>query len=242
MIDVVLWDLDGTIQDSESLAKATACYSFEQVLGREPTEDEYAQLLGRPLPAVYREWFSEEQVQQLLKVGTVYYLDRQDQLVCYTGIPELLAALGQRGYRMGVVTSKRKINAAGELEAKGLDGLFEVIIAQEDTERHKPNPDPLLLAAVRMNANPESCVYIGDQPTDIRAAHAAGMRSIAALWGEGNLERIMPAGPTLIAQDPLDIVELLEEITSLPSYRGECLSDDPPLDKRRIVVRHIMVP
>lgn len=214
VIDVILWDLDGTIQDSESLAKASTRYAFEQALGREPTEHEYAQLLGRPLPVVYREWFSEELVEQILNMMTVYYLDRKDQLVCYSGVPELLAALKVRGYRMGIVTSKRKVNAIDELKAKGLDSWFDVIIAQEDTDLHKPNPDPLLAAAAQMNTAPERCVYIGDQPTDIRAAHAAKMLSIAALWGEGSLERVESVYPTRLVYKPNDIVNALDEISN----------------------------
>ncbi|MBD3921954.1 HAD-IA family hydrolase [Paenibacillus sp. PR3] len=214
MIDVILWDLDGTIQDSESLAKASTRYGFEKVLGREPTEDEYEQLLGRPLPVVYREWFSEELVERILMMMSEYYLDRKDQLVCYKGVPELLAALKLRGYRMGIVTSKRRVNAIDELKAKGLDSWFEVIIAQEDTDLHKPSPDPLLAAALQLNAAPERCVYIGDQPTDIRAAHAAQMLSIAALWGEGSLDRVESVYPTRLVYKPNDILNALAEISS----------------------------
>jgi len=213
VMTVVLWDLDGTIQDSEPLAKASTRYGFEQVLGREPTQNEYTQLLGRPLPVVYREWFSEELVQRILEKMSDYYLDRKDQLVCYKGVPEVLAALKLRGYRMGIVTSKRKVNAIDELKAKGLDSWFEVIIAQEDTDRHKPSPDPLLAAAAQLNTAPEHCVYIGDQPTDIQAAHAAGMLSIAALWGEGSLDRVESEYPTRLVYKPNDILAALAEIS-----------------------------
>ncbi|PWW05127.1 pyrophosphatase PpaX [Paenibacillus cellulosilyticus] len=214
MVTIVLWDLDGTIQDSETLGLAGTRHGFEQVLGRIPTEEEYAQLMGRPVPVVYREWFEEELVQQILAAGNEYYLEREDEIICYSGVPEMLAVLKQRGYRMGIVTSKPLVYALGELKAKGLDGLFEVMVAQEDTDRHKPHPDPLLEAVRRLNAAPEECVYIGDQPSDIRAAHAAQMRSIAALWGEGTLERVAPTDPTRVAYEPMDIVKLMDELSN----------------------------
>ncbi|MBB3132234.1 pyrophosphatase PpaX [Paenibacillus rhizosphaerae] len=209
MITIVLWDLDGTIQDSESLAKEGTRYGFKEVLGREPTEDEFAQLVGRPVPVVYKEWFDDVLAKQILDTGTHYYQERAEQIPCYSGIPELLKELKQRGYRMGVVSSKRRFHVVNELKSKALDILFDVIIAQEDTLQHKPHPDPLLLAASRLKCSPENCVYIGDQPSDIKAADAAQMRSIAALWGEGKFERLKAIGPTMLAYTPLDIFDFL---------------------------------
>ncbi|MBB3127055.1 pyrophosphatase PpaX [Paenibacillus rhizosphaerae] len=209
MIAIVLWDLDGTIQDSESLAKEGTRYGFKEVLGREPTEDEFAQLVGRPVPVVYKEWFDDVLAKQILDTGTHYYQERAEQIPCYSGIPELLKELKQRGYRMGVVSSKRRFHVVNELKSKALDILFDVIIAQEDTLQHKPHPDPLLLAASRLKCSPENCVYIGDQPSDIKAADAAQMRSIAALWGEGKFERLKAIGPTMLAYTPLDIFDFL---------------------------------
>lgn len=209
MITVVLWDLDGTIQDSESFAKEGTRYGFKEVLGREPTEDEFAQLVGRPVPVVYKEWFDDALAKQILATGTRYYQERAEQIPCYSGIPELLNELKQRGYRMGVVSSKRRFHVVNELKSKALDILFDVIIAQEDTLQHKPHPDPLLLAASRLKCSPENCVYIGDQPSDIKAADAARMRSIAALWGDGKFERLKPISPTMLAYTPMNIFDFL---------------------------------
>jgi pyrophosphatase PpaX len=153
-------------------------------------------------------------VERILEVGDEYYLERENEIICYSGIPELLDTLSRHGYRMGIVTSKPRVYALGELKAKGLDGWFEVMVTQEDTDRHKPNPDPLLAAVSRLNTTPEQCVYIGDQPSDIRAAHAAQMLSIAALWGEGSLERVKPAKPTMVAYEPMQVVELLAELSN----------------------------
>jgi len=209
LISVVLWDLDGTIQDSEMLAKEGTRYGFMQVLGREPTEDEFAQLVGRPVPIVYKEWFDEELAKQLLDTGTRYYQERAEQIPCYRGVPELLSELNRRGYRMGVVSSKRRFHVESELSSKNLDSLFDVIVAQEDTRLHKPHPDPLILAASALHSLPENCIYIGDQPSDIRAADAARMKGIAALWGDGQVERLEPMCSSRLAYTPKDILNFL---------------------------------
>jgi pyrophosphatase PpaX len=224
LIEVILWDLDGTIHDSESLGKEGTSYGFRQVLGREPTEDEFAQLVGRPIPLVYKEWFDEDLANRILDVGTRYYQERADQIPCYTDVPELLIELKRCGYRMGVVSSKRKFHVVNELKSKALDSLFDVIIAQEDTSLHKPYPDPLLVAASHLKCQPENCIYIGDQPSDIQAAHAAGMKSIGALWGDGKLHRLEPISPTMLAHTPKDILDFIAE-NSLKKHSWTLVDD-----------------
>ena len=61
--------------------------------------------------------------------------------------------------------------------------LFDVVVGGDETERHKPDPEPLLLAAERLDADPRECAYVGDSPFDIRAARAALMHAVAVTWG-----------------------------------------------------------
>jgi pyrophosphatase PpaX len=210
---VVLWDLDGTIQDSESLARAGTRQGFQSVLRRDPTQEEYAALTGRPARIVYQNWFEESLASQILAEGTRFYEAHAGQIVCYPQIRELLTILHQQSHRMGVVTSKRSRHVTRELQLQQLESVFDAVVTQEDTLLHKPHPEPLLLAAQRMQADATDCIYIGDQPTDIEAAHRAGMRSIAALWGEGNIDKLANSRPTIFAQAPMDILVLLQAST-----------------------------
>jgi pyrophosphatase PpaX len=212
IVVVVLWDLDGTIQDSESLAREGTRYGFKQILDREPTADEYAQLVGRPVRAVYKEWFDDDLASRIIDTGTRFYQERAHEISCYPGIPELLNDMKRRGHKMGIVSSKRRFHVVSELQSQGLHDLFDVIVAQEDTQQHKPLPDPLILATRRLGIFPEDCIYIGDQPSDVQAAKAAGMISIAALWGDGNVERLKSASPTIMAQNPMEILNYIVQI------------------------------
>lgn len=217
---VILWDLDGTIQDSESLAQEGTRHGFRTILGREPTHAELAQLVGRPVPVVYRELFDPELAQQILDVGTRYYEERAHKIPAFRGISRALRQL-KEDYVMGVVSSKRRVHVTRELDGKGIRSLFDVIVTQEDTARHKPDPGPLLLAAARLGVPPEDCVYIGDQPTDILAATTAGMRSIAALWGDGRIQRFQAVRPTATAHDPLDVVAAVAHMAQRPREDGK---------------------
>ncbi|HEY5478632.1 MAG TPA: HAD-IA family hydrolase, partial [Gaiellaceae bacterium] len=91
-----------------------------------------------------------------------------------------------------------------------LEGLFDVIVTSEDTELHKPNPEPLLLALRKLEATPAEAAYVGDSPFDVEAANAAGLRSIAVTWGGIHPEeRLLAAGPDAIVATPADLVTAL---------------------------------
>jgi pyrophosphatase PpaX len=84
--------------------------------------------------------------------------------------------------------------------------LFDAVVGGDETEHHKPDPEPLLLGAQRLGADPTTCAYVGDSPFDMRAAKRAGMGAIAVTWGG------IHARDGLEAEDPDAIVESAEEL------------------------------
>jgi len=97
---------------------------------------------------------------------------------------DLLPVLRAEGRRLGIVTAKRR--ATVELAYRRFPGLrdhIEVLVGAEDTELHKPDPDPVLEGLRRLDARPEDAAYVGDSPFDIRAAKAAGAFAVAVAWG-----------------------------------------------------------
>jgi HAD superfamily hydrolase (TIGR01509 family) len=81
-------------------------------------------------------------------------------------------------HALGIVTSRIKETVFESPKMSALRHFFKVVISANDTEVHKPNPEPLLLCAKKLNVAPQECVYIGDVSNDVTAAHAAGMRVI----------------------------------------------------------------
>ncbi len=91
---------------------------------------------------------------------------------------EVLGELKARGKRMAIVSGKAVHKIENLLADDGLGHLPEFVIGWEDTERHKPYPDPILLAMSRFDIPPERCVYVGDSSSDPIAAEAAGIDSV----------------------------------------------------------------
>ncbi|MHB1556195.1 MAG: HAD family hydrolase [Isosphaeraceae bacterium] len=97
----------------------------------------------------------------------------------YPGVVELVEALRGRKARLAVVTGTWRANVQAVLEASGLAGAFDVIVAKEDVTAQKPDPAPYLLALKKLRLAPRSAVAIEDSPTGLASAGAAGIRRIA---------------------------------------------------------------
>jgi pyrophosphatase PpaX len=215
---MVLFDLDGTLVDTTELILASFVWTFDHHLpGRLPTRDALVHTFGRSLPAVLRELAAEhdEDAPDLLAARMLatyrdFQIGQHDTLIKpFPGVAEMLRELRGRQRRLGLVTSKREGFARRGLALFGLEALFEIAIFHDDTARHKPEPDPLLLAAARAGLTPADVVYVGDSIHDVAAGRAAGMRTVSVLWGPFDRTVLERAGPDHIVERPEDLVALL---------------------------------
>ena len=204
----LIFDFDGTLVDSEKVTTDLARPILSRYLGRPISDYEINGLKGKAWKNVFKDWFPG-------KAGQVYdeivknWNTRKTEILAYEGISELLSELESKGIRMGIVSSRETHLICEDLERLSLRSFFETVVGQTDTTRHKPDPDPLLLAAAKMDVERENCIYIGDQPWDIIASRAAGMYSGAALWGEGDLQVLSASSPDYIFHTPLEIIHTL---------------------------------
>jgi N-acetyl-D-muramate 6-phosphate phosphatase len=116
------------------------------------------------------------------------YLELYNQVftrspVMFEGIAELLHTLEGKGILWGVVTNKPRRFTLPLMQALKLDARAACIVSGDDAVRPKPHPDTLLMACDIANADPASCLYVGDAERDIQAGNAAGMRTVVARYG-----------------------------------------------------------
>jgi pyrophosphatase PpaX len=210
MYPVVLFDLDGTVIDSGGIILASMRHASREVLGRVIADEELMQAVGGPGLEAQMRALDPERVDELVTVYRAHNEPLHEELVCCAGIEGALERLRAEGRRLGVVTAKRRSTVELAFEHVPLGHMFETIVGGDETERHKPDPQPLLLAAERLDARPEETAYVGDSPFDIRAAKAAGMGSIAVTWGRihdrSRLEREEPDAIVDTAEELLAVV------------------------------------
>jgi HAD superfamily hydrolase (TIGR01509 family) len=99
-------------------------------------------------------------------------------LVTLPGVRELLAFLDEQVIAKAIVTSAPRANLEMIVETLGLAGRFQALVAEEDAEKGKPDPEGFLVAAARVGIEPARCIVIEDAPAGLQAAKAGGMRAI----------------------------------------------------------------
>ncbi len=207
---VVLFDLDGTLIDSTDLIIESYAHTY-RTHGRLMTAEQIAADLGMPLHDTLARYFHGDDLKAAMTTYLDFNLARHDQGVRQVkGVVELVRTLRAGGLRLAVVTSKLRETARRGLALCKLDGMFEALIAKEDTRRHKPDCEPLLFALALLEADAAETAYVGDSPLDVEAADAAGVRAIAALWRPVTEDAFAQRQPDAYAQTPAEAADILE--------------------------------
>jgi pyrophosphatase PpaX len=207
---VVLFDLDGTVIDSGAIILASMRHAAKEVLGVEPSEEELMAAVGGPGLEAQMRALAPDRVEELVVTYRAHNEPLHDELVCCAGVDDVLVRLKDEGRRLGIVSAKRRATIQLAFAQLPIEHLFDVVVGGDETTRHKPQPQPLLLAAERLAADPADCAYVGDSPFDIRAAKAAAMRAVAVTWGgihpRERLEREEPDAIVDTAEELFDVL------------------------------------
>jgi pyrophosphatase PpaX len=207
-LKAVLFDLDGTLIDS--IDHIIACWqeTVRTCLGREITREEVLPTLGRALLECFEE-LAPGRGAELREVYRAHQKTTHDTMVTlFPGTREALDKLRDAGLTLGLVTSKGLPVTMEGLNLFGLMPYFSTLVTYEDTTRHKPNPDPLLVGMERLGVQPADVVYVGDAVVDIQAGKASGTHTIGVTWGAGDRE-------SLIAAMPDHLCDSMEEVAAL---------------------------
>lgn len=208
----ILFDLDGTLLDSIELILSSARYAFDKMGRPRPSDDEWLQGVGIPLFTMFGRYSRDDAEQRaFIAAYREHQFAHHDRLIrAYDGVHDLLAELRARGHELAVVTSKSEYLATRGLAHVKLARLFDTIVGCDSTTRHKPDPEPVRLALHRLASAPENAAFVGDSVHDVIAGNAAGVTTIAALWGAFGRADLEPGGPTAWAEGVSEILDLLD--------------------------------
>ena len=201
-----IFDIDGTLVDTEQTGLRSLGKTVKEMSGREMSLDELyyffgipsyeaSKMLGIGNPDLFAERW-EENFQELFHLSCVF-----------EGIPEVMAAVKAAERTMGIVTSRSKFEYDKDPLMAPWKPDFKVVICSEDSETHKPLPGPALAFLERSGARPGDCIYIGDTLHDCSCAHGAGIAFALADW-KGRGAQNIPAEYHFTR--PEEIVSLLE--------------------------------
>jgi pyrophosphatase PpaX len=208
---IVLFDLDGTLIDSGPIILASMQHAVRTVLGREIPRDELGLTIGGQGIVAQMQAIDAARTDALLEAYKEHNDGLHETLDAFEDLLELLPRLRAEGRKLGIVTAKRHRTVELALDRfPALRDEFETVVGFEDTERHKPDPDPVLLAVERLGGDPSRAAYVGDSPFDIRAARAAGAFAVAVAWGGIHPgERLLAESPDAFVETPGELLDVL---------------------------------
>lgn len=219
-IRAVIFDLDGTLIDSaadvgDAVNRVLAAAGFPV----HPTTAYYrfmgegvVELIRRALPEPAR---SPERIQAGVRAffaayeGNWHHRSRP-----YPGIPELLNGLSERDLRLAVLSNKPHPFTLAFVEHFLPECRFEAVLGQRDGVPRKPDPAGALEIADRLGLSPEAFLFLGDTPTDMRTATAAGMLPVGACWGFRSARELTENGARLLATRPAELLGMLPRPTA----------------------------
>jgi pyrophosphatase PpaX len=209
MLKAVIFDVDGVLIDSfeanlkfyENLFKAVGYISI--------TRERYRQTFHHSMEEVIREVIKSNNEAEVVRIWE-YAKNHRSQLYPYEftktpdGYRPVIVKLSRK-YKLGIVTSRIRDSVFKIPQFAKLEKYFSDAVYFEDTQKHKPDPEPLLLSAQRLNFKPAEMVYIGDMESDLTAARAANMKIIL-------YSKIKLPGADAIASDFSRLPDLIDSL------------------------------
>ena len=206
----VLFDLDGTLVDSGEIILSSFRHATKTVLAREIPDEVLAAAVGGSNIYDQMRAFDEERADELVRVYREHNEPLHDDLEAFEGVEHVLARLKEEGRQLGIVTAKRRRTVELAFAILPLERYFDVVVTSEQTEHHKPHPEPVLTALERLGSRPEEAAFVGDSPFDMGAGKAAGVFTIAVAWGKiHTVERLVETGADAGVHSPEELLGLL---------------------------------
>lgn len=182
-IKAIIFDLDGTVLDTEKLLVKYWCEAANEA--GFPMRREHALQL-RSLAAKYAEplmksWFGDSCEYQVLRKRRMELMSQHLEkfgLEVKSGIPELLYYLGKKGYKRAIATATDLTRASGYLKEVGLFDSFDQIISAHMVKNGKPNPDVYIYAVEQLGLSPTECIAVEDSPNGVISASEAGCKTV----------------------------------------------------------------
>jgi beta-phosphoglucomutase family hydrolase len=179
----VLWDMDGTLVDSEEFH----WISWQQALANEGisiTPVQFFSTFGQRNDSILRQWLdagaTRERMERIAKAKEEIYRDliRRDGILALPGVAHWVRRLHQEGWLQAVASAAPRANIVAVLEALSATHVFQGIVSADDVRHGKPDPEVYLTAAARVGVSPDRCIVVEDAFAGVEGARRAGMRSI----------------------------------------------------------------
>lgn len=217
MIEAVIFDFDGTLMNTNKIVMESWQHTYRELTGSEGDREEILKTFGEPLEESMKAAFP--QVPSEVSVGVYRDFHRDyflDMIELFPGVEDMLERVRSLGYKTALATSRLRKTTYQGLDKYDAEKFFDVIVTVEDVDRHKPDPESILVTAGRLGVSPENALMVGDTRFDILCGRNAGSPTVLVGWSEAmsaDSEEIPEdEKPDYIIERPADLITLLEKL------------------------------
>ncbi|WP_018660846.1 pyrophosphatase PpaX [Heyndrickxia acidiproducens] len=194
-ITTLLFDLDGTLIDTNELIAQSFLHTLEAYYPGHYSREDVLKFNGPPLIDSFSA-IDPKRAQEMVAKYRAYNIAQHDALVKeFPGVYDTIKTLKENHFKLGIVSTKMKDTVIKGLKLTHLDPFFDVVISLNDVKHAKPDPEPVNKALRILGSEPAEAIMIGDNYQDIEAGKNAGTYSAGVAWsakGRAFLEKYKP--------------------------------------------------
>lgn len=211
-IKTVLFDLDGTLLDTNDMIIKSFKHTYKTHLNKDVEDQEIIKNFGEILMTTLKREFPHCH-EEALKTYRGFQVENFHKLLTiHSGVKEGIKTLYNKGYKLGVVTSRIRESAVMGLDHFDLTDYFGCLITADSTDKHKPDPTSAYMALESLGGSSKETVFVGDSPYDVLCAKNAGMVSVVVSWSALPKELYMQHNPDYVVDTMEELVELIEKL------------------------------
>lgn len=208
-ITTVLFDLDGTILDTNELIIQSFLHALKDVAQPDFGREHIIPSMGMPLAHQLQQFSGRADVDDLIAAYRAYNLREHDAYVRpFPRVVEVLKRLHESGLRLGVVTTKMRLTTERGLKYVGIAEYMDAVVTIDDVTHPKPHPEPVEQALRLLNARPEETLMVGDSVVDMQSAAAAGTVPVGVAWSLKGGDVLRGAGARYVIDDMRELLNL----------------------------------
>jgi beta-phosphoglucomutase len=212
VVRAVLWDMDGTLVDSEELHWISWRKTMEDE-GIAISREQFLSSFGQRNDSIIPRWLgaasTPERIEKIADTKEEYFrgLVRREGITPLPGVASWLSTLQKQGWLQAIASAAPRANVEAVLETLAVASFFRGIVSAEDVVRGKPDPEVYLTAASRIGVSPDRCIVVEDAAAGIEGARRAGMKSVGVGHnGEDLAADVVVRSLDLLTPDAFDVL------------------------------------
>ncbi|WP_341280486.1 pyrophosphatase PpaX [Paenibacillus sp. FSL H8-0537] len=201
-IKTMLFDLDGTIIDTNELIIRSFLDALKGVVPADFNREHIIPSMGQPLTMQMQQFSGLEDVTHLVAAYREVNLRLHDEYVKpFDYVVEVIKNLHEQGIQIGIVTTKMRLTTERGLKYVGLSDYIDTVVTIDDVTHPKPHPEPVSMAIAALGADPATTLMLGDSSVDILSAEAAGALSVGVAWSMKGAQLLRDSGAQYVIDD-----------------------------------------